>query len=58
MNATIARLALQALLGRRRFWLLLAFGPAPGAGILGMAMWLAFVVSLPVDRTPVVSETS
>ena len=25
MNATIARLALQALLGRRRFWLLLAF---------------------------------
>lgn len=25
MNATIAKLALQALLGRRRFWLLLAF---------------------------------
>ena len=42
MNGTIAKLAMQALLGRRRFYLLLAF-PALLVGLVGL-MWLSEVV--------------
>ncbi len=31
--------------------LLLRFGPQPEAAVLGVLMWLAFLVSLPADRT-------
>ena len=40
MNATIAKLALQALLGRRRFYLLLAF-PVLLIGLVGLVTALA-----------------
>jgi uncharacterized membrane protein len=31
--------------------LLLRFGPQPEAGVFAVLMWLAFLVSLPADRT-------
>ena len=40
MNATISKLALQALLGRRRFWLLVAF-PAAMVGLTALVVLMS-----------------
>jgi ABC-2 type transport system permease protein len=57
MNATIAKLALQALLGRRRFWLLLAFPVllvALVAAVAGFADGDAAFTLLPLLGYPLV----
>lgn len=47
---TPGRWALKVTLFTATFLLLLQYGPQPGAGVFGLATWVAFLLSLPTDR--------
>ena len=49
--ATPQRWVLKITLFAATFLLLLAFGPMPGAAVLGVATWFLFLISLPADRS-------
>jgi hypothetical protein len=48
---TLHRWAVKVTLFSTTLLLLLGFGPPPEAGVYAVLMWLAFLVSLPADRS-------
>ena len=48
---TLHRWAVKVTLYSVTLLLLLRFGPQPEAGVFAVLMWLAFLISLPADRT-------
>ncbi len=55
---TPERWALKITLFAATLLLLLDFCPMPGAAVLGLVMWLLFLVSLPADRSSPADQLS